>query len=102
MSIKITGFDEIDDWLNEMRDDASYDGFSKWANTIQNTAREMCGDHEGNRVSIMISQDMTITAKWEDPKALASLEKSIKKHLNHMSEGVKVAYTGFLEYLKKQ
>lgn len=106
MSFKLAGFGEIHDWIDGMANDMEHEGFSKWADTIQDTAREICSDHKGSRISIKVSQDMKMEVQCADLEAVESVKKAIKKHQDDMSTAVKVFYTQllqpFLKDLEKQ
>ena len=80
--------------LDDLVKDVEPEGFAKWANKIEKTAKEICNDPDCKRISFKVEKGTTkISISVKDKEALECLRKSIEKHLNSMSVGLKAFYS---------
>ena len=91
--MKFDGFDKIQKSLDNMVNDVEPPRFAVWANKIEETAREMCNDADGKRITFQSEKGTTkISIIVSDKEALQYVEESIKYHLDSMSLGLKAFY----------
>lgn len=97
ISIKMDGFDKIQDYLQKMQDDVEPDGLAKWAETLESTAKKICNDPDCKRIKFKVE---STTLKWEfkDSKAIECMLKSIEQHYNTLSLGLQ----GFSKIVKEK
>jgi len=93
VSIKTEGFDKIEKMFKDMVNDLEPESFAEWANKIEKTAKEICKDPDCKRIKFKpVKGKTSIDVSVTDKEALECLKKSIEKHLNSMSLGLKAFY----------
>jgi len=91
--IDMKGFDKVEKMLDEMTNDITPTGFGIWAEKIEKTAKEICKDDKGDRITFKAKKGTTtISMRLADKRAIESLKKAIKHHQNSMSLGIRAFY----------
>jgi hypothetical protein len=101
MSFKAEGFDEAKKGLNDIIASHKPEVFRERAEKIERTARELCKDQDGKRITVGYAK-MKVDMRIADPNARACLIQAIKTHLSSMPPTLKVIYERFITKLESE
>lgn len=102
VGIKIEGIDQAMQKVRDAIQSLEPDVFIQWAETVENSATEICGDPDHKRIKFKPKPDNTIDMEFADLNALNCALQAIRRHLTSMPPTTKWFYEGIIEHLESK
>lgn len=100
VSSSVKGFDELQKTLKDLAIGTDPTVFAQWGEKIQISAKNLCNDHESERIKFEHTQELGFRFEFADKEAIDCVIMAIKQQLNSMPLTLKMVYEQLIKRLE--